>query len=233
MGLPERSRPACRRRARVAAPPARGPPARVATPPDRCGARPRARGLRACPRYRRAAPARGLPDGRLGIHLRHDEMHGGAVPLAAFLQRPRMGVQAFERGQPRRMDVDQPLASTASRTTASETRMKPARPDELQCRALQARPAARARRPRGPCRSFCDRPRMCGCPRLPRAPAPTPRDRSISPRTISAGKAVSFAASISATMLEPRPEIRTATRFLAAVFAMIRGGACRYRRRAA
>src|ERR1051326_3785366 len=34
-------------------------------------------------------------------------------------------------------------------------------------------------------------------------------------RTISAGNEAFFAASISATMLEPRPEIRTATRFRA------------------
>src|SRR5713101_5140146 len=53
---------------------------------------------------------------------------------------------------------------------------------------------------------------------MPSAPArarPAAPERFERTRAISAGKPGFLAAAINATMLEPRPEIRTATRFLA------------------
>ena len=49
-----------------------------------------------------------LRDDRPGIHFRHDEMHGRAVLLRAGGERARVGVEALERRQQRRMDVEQP-----------------------------------------------------------------------------------------------------------------------------
>ena len=48
----------------------------------------------------------GLGHDRAVIQLGADEMHRGASHLAAFLDRPAMRVQAGERGQQRRVDVE-------------------------------------------------------------------------------------------------------------------------------
>ena len=56
---------------------------------------------------------RALHDDRAGIHFRHHEVHGRAVLLGASGERAGVGVEALERRQQRRMDVEQPARPIA------------------------------------------------------------------------------------------------------------------------
>ena len=92
------------------------------------------------------------------------------------------------------------------------SRMKPARQTKSML-CFPAPPAARARTRRGPCRMRCDRsPRWRCRPRARTLQARRRRPVRDHQRDLGRDSRSSFAASISAAMLEPRPEIRTATR---------------------
>ena len=49
---------------------------------------------------------RALHDDRPGIHFRHHEMHGGAVKFGAGFERALVGIEALERRQQGRVDVE-------------------------------------------------------------------------------------------------------------------------------
>ena len=172
---------------------------------------------------------RRLRDDRAGIHFRHDEMHGRAVLLRAGRERARVRVEALERRQQRRMDVEQPAVPARTNHGVS-SRMKPARQtSSIRCacklvlqRALE-RLAVLAER-----RVVDDGGRDAGGAR--RAASPGASGRWKRPARSRPDRPASFAASISATMLEPRPEIRMATRLRAMrVTLRCRGGRCRSR----
>ncbi len=123
-------------------------------------------------------------------------------------------IEAGKRRQQRRMDVEHP-AVPVLHEFGGEQPHESAEADQLDACARPALPAAPLRSLRDPCRTSCSRSRsVVDAVRACLSRARRHRPCSKSPATISAGKSAAFAASISAVMLEPRPEIRMATRAL-------------------
>ena len=130
-----------------------------------------------------------------------------------------MRVEALEGGQQGRVDVDHAGPASAATNQGVNSRMKPARQTRsIRC-VEQLLHRAPARTPRGPCRTPCGRRPRSRC-RSVRARASPARVRAVGDDERDLGGIVgAFAASISAAMFEPRPEIRMATRLRCMVLA--------------
>ena len=63
---------------------------------------------------------RGLHDDRAVVEFRRHEVHRAAVNLDAGLERAPVRMQAGERRQQRRMDVDQAVAVTATAVAVTD-----------------------------------------------------------------------------------------------------------------
>ena len=93
-------------------------------------------------------------------------------------------------------------------------RMKPGKADDLDAVLAPAPPAPRGRTLRDPCRTACARRTAVAMPGFACARKPAGiRRRWTAPARFRPDSPAPCAASISAAMLEPRPEIRIATRF--------------------
>ena len=211
----------------------RGLPRPAAAPADRCGARPRARARRApasvSPASTGTAPCTMIGPASISGTTKCTVAPCCFAPAAsarAWVSRP------LNAGSSAGWMLSMPALPLPTNHGVS-SRMKPARQTiSISC-ALRTSPAARARMPRDPCRTAGDRRRRWRCRRRPRAASPSRRRARWRRRARSRPDNVgSFAASISATMLEPRPEIRMATR-LRAMRRHRRCRACRCSSRAA
>ena len=154
---------------------------------------------------------RALRDDRSRIHFRHNIMHGGAVNFGIRLERSLVRIEALEGGQQGRVDIQNAQVPFAHEIEGKQPH-EAGKADQIDAMLFKQRLHSALEvgailaelgvidDHRGNPGGLCNQ----------RPPAP---GRLEITSTISAGYFLSLAASINAAMFDPRPEMRTATRF--------------------